>query len=239
MFRFIALMAVTPGLSWRRRGLGTGLGLVLLLLGHVVTNGLTMYILQGRGPMPIWVGMISDAFPLLLWAIIARDFVSRVVEKAVGPAESAVAVRAAAASLRGSRDVSEVEERRRGQLGPQGALQPLARRDRVPAHRVEVLVALVGAVVRHQAGSTEAGALLEDGDRVVQVAELVDEPGLESLLRAVDASIGELLELLPARRSWRPLATTSRKRPNMSSSTDCSCVLLGRASCGGASSPRP
>lgn len=86
---FLALMAVTPRLSWRRRGIGTLAGLVVLLFSHAVTNAITLYILGGRGPMPIWVGLVSDGMPLVLWAVIARDFVTGIVSRAVNPRSDA------------------------------------------------------------------------------------------------------------------------------------------------------
>ena len=76
---FLVLMAVTPGLSVRRRSVGTLLGLVVLVCGHLAltwlasitprpgTGGFTMNAFTIR----LAAMLFSDSLPFLLWAIIA------------------------------------------------------------------------------------------------------------------------------------------------------------------------
>ena len=76
---FIVLMVVTPGLSLRRRSLGTLLGLLVLFCGHLVFTWLA-----GITPRPTSRGfaanaytirlggmLFSDSLPFLVWATIA------------------------------------------------------------------------------------------------------------------------------------------------------------------------
>jgi hypothetical protein len=77
---FIALMVITPGLSRRRRWIGGLIGCFVLYLGHV---GLTYasflaFVQHGQSPesmqnlFPAYI--VSDAMPLLLWAVIANEW---------------------------------------------------------------------------------------------------------------------------------------------------------------------
>ena len=76
---FLVLMAVTPGLSVRRRSLGTLLGLVALFCGHLALTWLA-----GITPRPgtggfrndaftirLVTNLVSDSLPFLIWATIA------------------------------------------------------------------------------------------------------------------------------------------------------------------------
>jgi len=61
---FVGLMLVTPGLSWRRRGTGLGLGLVALYASHLLLNATHV----GRaGQIPLVPSLVSDTLPFLLW----------------------------------------------------------------------------------------------------------------------------------------------------------------------------
>ena len=66
---FVALVLVTPGLTFRRRFVGLGLGLVTISVGHVILN-LTA-LLQPGGSLPIVASLISDSFPFLVWFVVA------------------------------------------------------------------------------------------------------------------------------------------------------------------------
>ena len=76
---FLVLMAVTPGLSLRRRSLGTLLGLFVLFCGHLALTWLA-----GITPRPgsggfrdnaftirLIANLASDSLPFLIWATIA------------------------------------------------------------------------------------------------------------------------------------------------------------------------
>jgi len=70
---FTALMLLTPRLAWRRRLGGLLLGWLALCLSHIALNGYA--IASGaRGHLPPAAAHASDALPLLLWLVIARDF---------------------------------------------------------------------------------------------------------------------------------------------------------------------
>lgn len=76
---FLVLMAVTPGLSLRRRSLGTLLGLFVLFCSHLALTWLA-----GITPRPsaggfrndaftirLVANLVSDSLPFLIWATIA------------------------------------------------------------------------------------------------------------------------------------------------------------------------
>jgi len=69
---FLTLMALTPGLSKRRRFGGAAIGVVLLFLMHIAVN-LTAnpQTLQ----LPRLVLLAMDAAPFFLWIVIANEFV--------------------------------------------------------------------------------------------------------------------------------------------------------------------
>lgn len=72
---FTALVLVTSGISHRRRFIGLALGLFVLFVSHLVLN-LTA-ILQPGDALPVASSLISDAFPLLVWLIVAYPAVRR------------------------------------------------------------------------------------------------------------------------------------------------------------------
>ena len=70
---FIALMALTPGLDLRRRSLRLLAGIFAIFVSHVVVNALG----PRQGPdftLPVSLAVFCDAFPFVLWAILAREF---------------------------------------------------------------------------------------------------------------------------------------------------------------------
>src|SRR5262249_55244502 len=62
---------------------------------------------------------------------------------------------------------------------------------------VDVLAGLVGAVVHDDTGLAHAGGFFGDIDGGMQVAERVDQPGVERLRGVEDAPVGQLLEAGP------------------------------------------
>jgi hypothetical protein len=92
---FVVLMVITPGRPLRRRALGTLLGLGAIFAVHVgcalwgaishAAYGATSRAVALRFPAL----MFNDALPFVLWALVARDFVSdfafRVLRKGAAP----------------------------------------------------------------------------------------------------------------------------------------------------------
>jgi hypothetical protein len=71
---FLGLMAATPGLPWRRRAGGTLLGVALIVLSHVLLSGLTWWVRGGLASFPLYVAILCDAIPFLIWAVVACEF---------------------------------------------------------------------------------------------------------------------------------------------------------------------
>jgi hypothetical protein len=92
---FVVLIWVTPGLRLRRRALGTLLGLGAIFAVHVGCALLGAISDAAYGATPRAVAlrfpalMFNDALPFVLWALVARDFVSdfafRVLRKVAAP----------------------------------------------------------------------------------------------------------------------------------------------------------
>ena len=77
---FVALVLVTPRLGLARRSIGLLVGLVILVLSHVAFSYLlyrSRHVVYG----PALIN-ISDALPLALWAVIARELVWETVKRA-------------------------------------------------------------------------------------------------------------------------------------------------------------
>ncbi len=66
---FVGLMLVTPGLTWRRRGTGLGLGLVALYVSHLLLNATQA---GNAGQIPLVPSLVSDTLPFLLWVAAAH-----------------------------------------------------------------------------------------------------------------------------------------------------------------------
>ena len=79
---FLGLMILTPGLSRSRRFWGTLIGIGLLFLSHVafVFASVAAYTAYGETPRAIRavfpVMLMVDAFPFLVWAVVAREVVA-------------------------------------------------------------------------------------------------------------------------------------------------------------------
>jgi hypothetical protein len=82
---FVVLMALTPGLSLRRRVVGTLVGLLLIACFHLALFTLVdaSYAVLGRTRRALTkivpFLLINDGLPLLVWVFFARDFLRRLV----------------------------------------------------------------------------------------------------------------------------------------------------------------
>lgn len=80
---FLALMAVTPGLSPRRRLVGTLVGLGVIVLSHVAFMLASASETLGLGSLPrpfsalLLAVVLLDSLPFVLWALIANALLRR------------------------------------------------------------------------------------------------------------------------------------------------------------------
>jgi hypothetical protein len=82
---FLVLMAITPGLGWRRRVIGSLVGVALIACFHLLFFALVdaAYQVLGRTRRALTkivpFLLINDGLPFLVWLFFARDFLRRVV----------------------------------------------------------------------------------------------------------------------------------------------------------------
>jgi len=82
---FVVLMAITPGLAWRRRATGTLVGLAVIVAFHLLLFVLvdSAYVVFGRGRKALSrivpFLLVNDGIPFLVWLFFARDFLRQVV----------------------------------------------------------------------------------------------------------------------------------------------------------------
>jgi hypothetical protein len=82
---FLVLMLVTPQLGWKRRVFGSIGGLAILVTVHVglllVVDAATSEYGPGAASIEKFFPfmILADGAPLLLWLVLAREFVARVV----------------------------------------------------------------------------------------------------------------------------------------------------------------
>lgn len=75
---FLVLMLITPGLSWRRRLVGTAVGLPVLFLGHVGLVAIEGFAQTDSRPTQdvfstvLPAALLADALPFILWAVVAQ-----------------------------------------------------------------------------------------------------------------------------------------------------------------------
>jgi hypothetical protein len=87
---FLALMVVTPGLSLRRRVVGSLVGCFVLYLGHIGLTYASFLTFIKHGPTRDSMSnyfpalMLSDALPFILWAIIANDLLREGASRLLG-----------------------------------------------------------------------------------------------------------------------------------------------------------
>jgi hypothetical protein len=93
---FLVLIVITPGMSLRRRLVGGGVGVLLIFLCHlglVVVEDLA--VASAERPEDSFskvfpLAVFADAFPFILWAVIANRFVRDLLSSAFSsPAEGA------------------------------------------------------------------------------------------------------------------------------------------------------
>ena len=91
---FLVLMVITPSMSLRRRLTGTAVGILLIFLCHVGVVAVehlaqTRYRPTSDPFSTVFpAAMFTDAFPFVLWAIIAKDFVRETFARAFSPRAS-------------------------------------------------------------------------------------------------------------------------------------------------------
>jgi hypothetical protein len=82
---FVVLMAITPGMGWRRRVVGSLIGLCVIACFHLLLFLLVdaAYVVLGRSRRALArivpFLLINDGIPLLVWIFFARDFLRRLV----------------------------------------------------------------------------------------------------------------------------------------------------------------
>jgi len=87
---FLVLMAITPRLSVRRRVVGLLVGIALIFLCHVGLVAAESFAQSGERPTDdafstvFTAAMFADAFPFILWAIIANRVLRDVLGRALG-----------------------------------------------------------------------------------------------------------------------------------------------------------
>ena len=87
---FAVLMAITPRLSLRRRALGFGVGVLLIFCVHVALVLAEDFARSGGRPTEdvfstvFPAAMFADAFPFILWAVIAHRVLRDVLGRALG-----------------------------------------------------------------------------------------------------------------------------------------------------------
>lgn len=82
---FVVLMAITPGMGWRRRLRGIAIGLLVIAIFHLLLFVLvdSAYAVLGRSRralakiVPFLV--INDGIPLVIWIFFARDFLRQLI----------------------------------------------------------------------------------------------------------------------------------------------------------------
>jgi hypothetical protein len=82
---FVVLMAITPGLGWRRRAAGTLVGLLAIVAFHLLLFVLvdSAYAAFGKGRKALSrivpFLLVNDGIPFLIWLFFARDFLRQLV----------------------------------------------------------------------------------------------------------------------------------------------------------------
>jgi hypothetical protein len=90
---FVVLMAITPGMGWRRRVAGILVGLLAIACFHLLLFVLvdSAYVVLGRNRRALAkivpFLLINDGIPFLVWLFFARDFLRRLVPALAEPAQ--------------------------------------------------------------------------------------------------------------------------------------------------------
>ena len=89
---FLVLMGLTPGLSARRRLVGTLVGCALIFLAHVGLVGVEQWSLSKQRPTSdpfstlFPAALFADSLPFMLWAAIAHQQLRGLLARVIGPA---------------------------------------------------------------------------------------------------------------------------------------------------------
>jgi len=84
---FLSLMAASQGLAWKRRTAGTAVGCVVIFGWHLVFPLIVRSIIAGYGLGPAAyqrlspLFLLSDALPLILWAVFAYPALAMLFER--------------------------------------------------------------------------------------------------------------------------------------------------------------
>ena len=78
---FVALVALTPRLGWRRRALGLAGGVAALFAANVALNATALYLDPELGRYPAGLSLVSDTLPFVLWAAVARDWLREFAQR--------------------------------------------------------------------------------------------------------------------------------------------------------------
>jgi hypothetical protein len=96
---FLVLMWLTPGMSLRRRAIGTLVGAALLVLAHASLVGVEQWAISNRRPTEtpfrtlFPAALFADSLPFMLWAVIAHRFLSGLLSRVLAPAPRGDAAR--------------------------------------------------------------------------------------------------------------------------------------------------
>jgi hypothetical protein len=88
---FLVLMCLTPGLSARRRLVGTLAGCLLLFLAHVGLVGIEQWSQSRQRPTSdpfstlFPAALFADSLPFMLWAVIAHRWLRDRLARLIGP----------------------------------------------------------------------------------------------------------------------------------------------------------
>jgi len=87
MIPFVSLMTASWGVTWKRRVIGAGVGVVAILAWHLAFPLIVRSIIASYGLGPTayqrlspWF-LLSDALPLILWAVIAYPALALLFER--------------------------------------------------------------------------------------------------------------------------------------------------------------
>jgi len=92
---FAVLMLITPGMSWRRRAIGSVVGLALIVGFHLLFLLVSdlAYSAFGRSRRALTkivpFLLINDGIPFLVWIWLARDFLRRSIPALAEPTQPA------------------------------------------------------------------------------------------------------------------------------------------------------
>ena len=87
---FVVLMWLTPGMSLRRRSVGTLVGLALLVASHIALVGIEQWAQSDRRPTAspfstlFPAALFADGLPFMIWAVVAHRFLAGLLARVMG-----------------------------------------------------------------------------------------------------------------------------------------------------------